>query len=264
MLRAVLDVLGRERFRDQLVPLLKSALASPRMREALPNAEVRFLLRQRLPKAESSGGARSLWIDFFRESWKAGAQYTAAELKRDAHLTEKTPLTGGEMELLGVDVASYKLLVGLYAERALPLFGFKIVEAEPPFAKSLSEVRGTPPPHRRTPRNTRTSPFTPRGHCPKSSTRPILPQIEHAPLSTPTALSLHPSPSSRRLQAQLRTIKQLWGHSDVHWPTCRAVIGHVEPTIGLQLAIALFKVRAGGGAGAAAVGAVAVILVGEQ
>ena len=77
--------------------LLSSIITSKQMREALPNPEVRYLLRQRLPKAESSAAARSLWITFFRETWKAGAHYTAAELRRDAHLTDKSPLTGGEV-----------------------------------------------------------------------------------------------------------------------------------------------------------------------
>jgi len=182
MLRTVLDVLGRDRFSAVHIPLLRSALNFKPVQEALANDEVRFLLRQRLPKAESSAAARAMWIQFFRESWKTGAHYTAAELKRDAHLTDKTPLSNGEIELLGVDVASYKLLVGLYPDKALPAFGFKILEHEPAFATTLGE-------------------------------------------------------------AQLRTIGQLWslGGNDSHWPTCRAVIGHVEPTKALQLAITLFK-----------------------
>ena len=40
-----------------------------------------------------------------------------------------------------MDVASYKLLVRLYPDKALPIFGYKILEEDATFAKSLSEVQ---------------------------------------------------------------------------------------------------------------------------
>ena len=63
---------------------------------------------------------------------------------------------------LGVDVQSYKLLVGIAPDKALLQFGYKILEEDPAFAKSLSEVRISRP--------------TPRSDLPRPAPRSDLPR----------------------------------------------------------------------------------------
>jgi len=99
MLRHVLDVLAA--FGEGLLAqLLKALLTDPLLAttaKLLAQAEPRTLLRQRLPKAEGSAASRALWLVYHREAWRAGAPYTREELRRDAHLTAKAPLSRPEV-----------------------------------------------------------------------------------------------------------------------------------------------------------------------
>ena len=156
MLATLLDVLAAAHrpaaLRGRLVPLLVQLLSPPLLlpshsdgggptTKVLQHPEARGLLRQRLPPAEGDAAARALWLLFYRESWMAGAPYTLAELRRGAHVTDKTPLTSAEVGQLGVDVPSYKLMVEQAPSLAVGAFAYRIFEAEPAFAASLSEAQ---------------------------------------------------------------------------------------------------------------------------
>ena len=107
MLRHVLDVLAA--FGEGLLAqLLKALLTDPLLAttakllaqaepRTLPKAEGSARGGQRLPKAEGSAASRALWLVYHREAWRAGAPYTREELRRDAHLTAKAPLSRPEV-----------------------------------------------------------------------------------------------------------------------------------------------------------------------
>ena len=97
-----------------LCPLLTSLITSEEAREViLPDAAARQLLGSRLPVAGelASDAARKLRVTFHRHAWRAGARWGVDELRRSCNLTAKAPLGLAEVKELGVDVASYQLLI---------------------------------------------------------------------------------------------------------------------------------------------------------
>eukprot|EP00812_Abedinium_dasypus_P015959 NODE_962_length_1291_cov_224.125405.p1 GENE.NODE_962_length_1291_cov_224.125405~~NODE_962_length_1291_cov_224.125405.p1 ORF type:complete len:300 (-),score=75.59 NODE_962_length_1291_cov_224.125405:374-1273(-) len=143
MLRVVLDVLARDRFRADFNALLTAILMKPQTEALFKLEAVRSLVRERIPRAEEDGArlpaiVRAHWISFFRLCWVAGAHFEAAELSSALGLDSKNPLTKAEVLILGVDLPADKLLVRLAPTLAIPAFGFKILEEEPEFAKALS------------------------------------------------------------------------------------------------------------------------------
>jgi len=139
MMRAVMDVLAHKTFLGHFNGLLASILTAAQAQTLLKIDDVRSLVRERIPNANVGAPERALWITFFRECWLAGARYTEAELTSALDLGDKNPLTNAEVTKLGVDLSADKLLVKIAPVLAIRAFGFKILEEEPSFAKTLSD-----------------------------------------------------------------------------------------------------------------------------
>lgn len=102
----------------------------------LKDVRLRELLLGALPNH------RALRVTFFRVSWLVGMpgapEARAAEMTQALDL-EKLPLSRSEVELLGVDLPSRKLLVRLAGALAVPLHGLAILKQEPGFSKTLTD-----------------------------------------------------------------------------------------------------------------------------
>ncbi|KAJ1638989.1 hypothetical protein T492DRAFT_1139741 [Pavlovales sp. CCMP2436] len=144
----LLQVLSRPELSARQVEILSTLLGPAHAtvtRELLRCADVRRLLRERLPPTDAQRGAatpseRALWISFFGAIWTAGARYTHAELSCTLAL-DKSPLTNGEVHALGTDAGARELLIAIAPAHALPLYGFAVLSEHPSFAASLSNVQ---------------------------------------------------------------------------------------------------------------------------
>ena len=154
LLAALMDVLDHPAYRAVQPTILTTLLQMPKMKELglFELDEFRALFRSRLPRLEwpgrASSGARNtderfrplraLYVAFFRESWANGAPLDSAEsLRTTLHLGEE-PLSSQEVQVLGADLRSMRLLVELAPAHAIPAFGFNLLSEDPSFAKSLS------------------------------------------------------------------------------------------------------------------------------
>jgi hypothetical protein len=147
LLRCLIEVLALHYSQPHYTACLANMLRAAPMRLLLAHAEVRELVRSRMPhrlearrpNAPQPPDERALQITFLKECAAAGAPFSSKDL-RHALALEQRALTHGEVLLLGVDVLSCKALVDLAPSLAIPAFGYRILCAEPAFARTLPQA----------------------------------------------------------------------------------------------------------------------------